>query len=531
MDPKRNPINLMKQKRVQLFIVFSVLFSSCELLEKHPEYEKLTKFTQVESISLEGGETAAEISAFDPKTKKLFVVNAVKSAIDVIDMSDPFDLVYESEISILQYGGGVNSVSVSNGLLAAAVEASTKTDPGKVVVWNTADLTIIAVVPVGALPDMVTFSPNGRYIVSANEGESNEDYSVDPNGSVSIIRVPGFAVSTLEFGALEGQSVLLKANGFRTPGPVGTSFAQDVEPEYAAISEDSRTAWVTLQENNAVAKIDLQTATIERILPLGFLDHSLPGNELEASDKDNNAVSPKNWPLKGMYLPDGIGAFNVRGMSLFITANEGDSRIKPTSDDALPPLEEGDLFNEEARVASIFLDAIRFPDGANLKSNSNIGRIKITNTMGDIDSDGDYDNLYSFGTRSFTIRDGNTGQIVYESGSDLESFVLQNDWSAYDDSRSDDKGVEPENVAIGKVGPRILAFIALERADQLVVVDVTSPSSPVFLQLLHTGDAPEGVLFIPKNESPNGKSIVVTSCEGDGTIQVFQLSGEEAGLL
>lgn len=319
-------------------------FSSCDLHYEHrPPHEELTMFTRIGNISLEGGETAAEISAYDPDTKKLFVVNAVKSAIDVINMEDPFGLVYESEISIVAYGAGVNSVAVKNGLLAAAIESDPKTAPGKVVVWNTADLTERAVVTVGSLPDMVAFSDDGKFIVSANEGEPNEDYTVDPNGSVSIIRVPGFASTTIDFSGFEGQANSLKSQGFRMPGPLGTTLAQDTEPEYVAIGADCRTAWVTLQENNAVAKIDLNSKKIEKIFMLGFKDHNAPNNAIDPSDEDGD-VTLGNWPVKGMYLPDAISAIHAGGLPMFITANEGDSRLRPTSDDALPPLEEGDLF-------------------------------------------------------------------------------------------------------------------------------------------------------------------------------------------
>lgn len=500
--------------------------TSCDRFEDHPNYEKLTRFTKVGEVALAGGETAAEISAYDPETKRLFVVNAVKSAIDVIDMENPFDLVYENEIPITPYGAGVNSVSVSHGLFAAAVESNPKTDPGNVVIWRTKDLSLLSVVPVGSLPDMVTFSPNGRYILSANEGEPSEDYTVDPNGSVSVIKVPGFAAVTIDFASFASQQALLKTKGFRTPGPAGTTFAQDVEPEYVAVSEDSRKAWVTLQENNALARIDLQSGKIDEILPLGFKDHSLPGNELDPSDRDN-MVYLKSWPVKGMFLPDGIAAFRSGGANLVITANEGDSRIRPTGDDALPPLEEGDLFNEELRIGSAVLDPVKFPNAAALQMNSSLGRLKITNTLGDIDGDGDFDQLYSFGTRSFTIRNGADGSIVYESGSTIEKYLLEQSFSSYDDGRSDDKGAEPESVTVGKVGPRTLAFVALERVDAVVVVDVTNPAAPFYWQVLHTGDAPEGVLFIPAHESPNGNSLLVTSCEGDGTVQVFQLSRQE----
>jgi hypothetical protein len=205
-----------------------------------------------------------------------------------------------------------------------------------------------------------------------------------------------------------------------------------------------------------------------------------------------------------------------------ITANEGDSRVRPTTDAALPPTEEGDIFNEEGRVKDVDLDGTAFPNAATLQGDAQIGRLKITNTMGDTDGDGDYDALYAFGTRSFSIWNGTSGELVFDSGSKLEKFVMEKMASAYDDTRSDDKGVEPEGVTTGVIGDRILAFVGLERADAIVVVDVTNPSAPQFLQVLSTGDAPEGVHFIPYDESPNGRSLLVVSSEGDGKVKVYQ---------
>jgi hypothetical protein len=517
----------MKKLLTITLLTSALYFTSCDLYnDHHPPSQKLTQFIQIGSIELTGGETAAEISAYDPKTKRLFVVNATKSAIDIVNMADPFNLVPDGEISIVPYGAGVNSVAVKNGLLAAAIEASPKTSPGKVVVWNTNDLAEVAAITVGALPDMVDFSNDGRFIVSANEGEPNEDYSFDPNGSISIIQVPGFSVTTLDFTSFDSQAASLLSQGFRMPGPIGTTVAQDTEPEYVAISHDNRTAWVTLQENNAVAKIDLHSKKIDKIMMLGYKDHSIGGNELDPSDENASALFG-TWPVKGMYLPDGISAYTALGIPLFITANEGDSRLRPSSDTALPPLEEGDLFNEESRVKDVDLDPVAFPDAATIDDDEMLGRLKITNTLGDTDHDGDYDELYSFGARSFTIRNGHTGKIVYESGSQLEKFLLQEEPGLYDDRREDDKGVEPESVTVGKIGPRSIAFVGLERADAVVIVDVTNPFSPLYIDVLATGDAPEGVLFIPAHESPINKPLLVTSCEGDGTVQVFTLSGEE----
>lgn len=511
----------MRRKIVHGLIIGALLLGACNPGDPGPAPQ--TYFHEVDRIQLVGGSTAAEISAFDPKTDRLFVINAVKAAIDVIDMSDPLNLVYEREININAYGHGVNSISVKNGLLAAAVESNPKTNPGKVVVWDTQTLAEKAVVTVGALPDMLTFTHNGKQIVVANEGEPNEDYTVDPNGSVSIITVGSYNVTTLDFTPFNSQVAALKSKGYRLPGPAGISLAADTEPEYLSVSEDDKTAWVTLQENNGIAKVNLQTKKIEQIFPLGFKDHSLPGNELDPSDKDGG-IAFANYPVKGMYMPDGIASFNVGGTPYLVTVNEGDSRLRPSSDDALPPYGEGDLFNEESRIGDVVLDPTRFPNAALLQAADKLGRLKITNRMGDTDGDGDFDALYTFGARSFSIWNGTNGKQVFDSGSGLEKYVVNNASGAYDDARSDDKGIEPENVAIGQIGSRTIAFLGLERCDAVAVVDVTNPSCPVYLQLLRTGDAPEGILFISAKDSPNNTATVVASCEGDGTVHVFQLA-------
>ena len=108
--------------------------------------------------------------------------------IDVIDFSDPASLVTPANsIDISTYGGGVNSVAVSNGVLAAAIEGESKTDNGVVAIFDAATLELLDKATVGALPDMVTFTPDGKTIITADEGEPNSDYTIDPVGSVSII--------------------------------------------------------------------------------------------------------------------------------------------------------------------------------------------------------------------------------------------------------------------------------------------------------------------------------------------------------
>ena len=478
-----------------------------------------TGFSEISSLDL--GETgAAEISAFDPLTDQLFVVNndAVTqiSTVDVIDFSDPENLLELASIAILPYGGGVNSVAVKNGKLAIAVEGFSKTDNGKILVYNTANLVApVAVVSVGALPDMVTFSPDGRFIVSANEGEPNSNYSIDPEGTISLIDVNlGYAVTTLGFGAFESQYPALKTKGFRIFG-LNASFAQDIEPEYVTIDATSSFAWVTLQENNGIAKVDLKRKQIIEILPMGVKDHSLDGNEIDVSDQDGIAGNLKNWPLLAYYLPDAIASFELGANTFLITANEGDTRDYST-------------FKEEKRVSALNLDPIAFPNAVDLKKNTNMGRYTATNSAGDTDGDGDYDVLYGIGSRSFTIWNGRTGELVKDY-KNLESDLLSAKASLYDDGRSDNKGVEPESVEIGQIRGKNIVFVGLERSDAIMVYELNGAAGLNFLQLLDGiesiggagHDAPEGLLFIPEYDSPNGRALLIVSSEGDGRITVY----------
>lgn len=466
-------------------------------------------FTLSGSIDI-GSKGAAEISAFDPITNRLFVVNnsAGNNRIEVVDFSDPSLPTVIGNINTVSYGGLVNSVSVSNGKLAAAIEATVKTNNGKVLVFNTDDYGVLATVEVGALPDMVTFSPDGNMIITANEGEPNDTYTTDPIGTVSIILVnDNYSVTTLDFSGFESRATELKAKGFRIFGK-DASFAQDIEPEYVAVSQNSKTAWITLQENNGIAVIDLNSKTITDILPLGFKNYNLTSNEMDLSD-DDGGVFFKPWPVKSVYMPDGIAVLANNNVPFVFTANEGDAR-------------EYGGYSEIKRVnnGAVNLDATAFPNGAILEANANLGRLNITTTLGDKDGDGDFDELYSFGARSFSIWNGNTGKQIFDSGNELDKRAFSE--GNYDDKRSDDKGAEPEGVVIGRVGNKNLLFVGMERVDGVAVYDVTNPVKPKYLQWLDCGDAPEGLLFISAEDSPIGKSLLVVSSEDDGVVTVFE---------
>lgn len=483
----------------------SVLVLSCEKYDFEYVKEDPATFTEISSLNI-GKVGAAEITAFDPATKRLFVVTNVAEAtqIDIVDLKNPAAPTLIGAIDITPYGGGVNSVSVKDGKLAAAIQAVVKTDPGTVAVFKTSDYTLIKKVQVGALPDMITFSPDGKYILTANEGEPNDAYTVDPIGTVSVVAVnENYAVTNIDFSSWASKQTALQAKGFRVFGP-NASFAQDIEPEYVTISDDSKTAWVTLQENNGIAKIDIRSKTITQIFPLGFKDYNKASNAIDPSDRDGG-IFLKQWNIKGMYQPDAIAVGIDKGVPYLFTANEGDVR-------------EWAGFAENKRVKDLSLNITAFPDAATVKTDPFLGRLNVTSTLGK-NASNEYDALYSFGARSFSVWNGHNGELIYDSKNQLEQKAIEA--GLYDDTRSDDKGVEPEGITLGVVGNTALAFVGMERADALAIYDVSNPYSPKFIKILKTGDAPEGITFVPASNSPTKKSLVIVSSENDGKIVVY----------
>lgn len=487
------------------------------------------------SISLEriggfdgGGAMAAEITAFDAVSKRLFVVNGVLGTVDVLDLRDPTMPVRVGVIDVGAFGSGANSVAAHGGVVALAVEAHVKTDPGTVAFYRATTLKLISSVPVGALPDMVTFTPDGRYVLSANEGEPNDAYTIDPEGSISIIDVRNInrpVVRTAGFSAWNGRAAELRAQGVRIFGPNAT-VAQDLEPEYIAVSPDSRTAWVTLQENNAMAIVDIPSAMVTDIVPFGYKDHSLPGNGMDASDHDG-AVNIRTWPVFGMYQPDAIAAYSVAGQTFLVTANEGDAR-------------DYSGFAEEARVNSLPLNPLVFSDavcGGPCADNARLGRLTVTTTLGLDPAAGLYDALYAFGGRSISIWSAH-GRQVWDSGDDLErrtanlpnvAFNASNSNDTFDD-RSDNKGPEPEGVALGRFGAKTFAFIGLERVGGIMVYDVSTPYAPRHITYINTregtaGDlGPEGLIFIPAVDAPGKNPLLIVGNEVSGTTAIYRIN-------
>ncbi len=484
----------------------------------------------------------AEITAYDPTSQRLFVTNS--SSIEILDFSDPSNISSISSISLPPNTSGVQSVAVSNGMLAAAISANPSTDPGFVMLADT-DGNNQVTVTVGALPDMITFTPDGTKLLSANEGEPNGDYSIDPEGSVSIIDVTGGLagidqsdVTTLNFNAFDSQLATLLADGVRIFGP-GATVSQDLEPEYIAVSDDNLMAYVALQENNALATIDLTTNTIVSVSSFGVKDHSLVNNSLDASD-ETDFIFNASWPIYGVYMPDAIDYFNIGGTSYIITANEGDAR-------------EYNGFEEERKLgdSDYILDPAVFSDADILAIDTNLGDIGITNASGNTDGDAEYEEIHVFGGRSFSIFDASTGNIVSDSGNDFEVitaahptygaiFNASNSNNNFK-NRSDNKGPEPEGVLVQEIDGSYYAFILLERIGGVMIYDVTVPSAPVFLQYLNSRDAvaggteggdlgPEGIVFVSENDSPTDTALILVSNEVSATLSIYSLDNVTLGL-
>lgn len=516
------------------------------------------------------GAGAAEITAFHAPSKRIFVVNGAANRVEVLDaaavksqaLSDPLTantlasqpLTLPATVTVRNSAdqdetvalGFANSISIQGQLLAVAVENKTRSDAGVALIYDLSQGAPLLkqAIRVGAQPDMLTFSSDGKWLLVANEGEPVADYSFDPEGSVSLISVSnGVAATqakTVSFNALNADKAALAAKGVKFAGPASTTVAQDLEPEYIALSPDLKKAWVVLQENNAIAVIDLATAKLDKILPLGFKDHSLAKNSLDVSNKDG--INLQTVPgLFGMYQPDTLQSFSWQGGAFYVSANEGDAR-------------DWAGFSEQKRVSALKRSAAlsaRQPYSADV-----LGRLNVTTALGQTAS-GEYDALYAYGARSFSIWDQN-GQQVFDSGNDFERIASgvhgdkfnSNHLTVEGDNRSDDKGPEPEALALGQINGRTYAFIGTERMSGIYIYDISNPYAPQFVDysfnrdlntvyninddkvpavvtgnVAQAGDlGPESLSFIASANSPTGKPLLLMANEVSGTLTVFELT-------
>jgi DNA-binding beta-propeller fold protein YncE len=547
------------------------------------------------------GKSAAEIVQFHQTSNSAFAVNSAKNQIEVINLTNlpttevgnpvidkslsSTTFAYLDEVNVALDNnlietitlGAANSIAIFENTLAIAIEATDKTQNGAVLFYqldNQGVGTFIKAVKVGALPDMVTFSPDGEKVLVANEGEPNSDYSVDPQGSISIIEFTNATPADIstsinlssditfssdllddeDFDTDAKRISLLKAAGLKIAGPVGTTLAQSLEPEYITVSDDSKTAFVSLQENNAIGIINLDNNTIE-IKPLGFKNWDK--FQIDFTNKDEIASFEHVENLYGMYQPDTISSYQWQGATFVLTANEGDSR-------------DYDGYSEEVRVKDIIdpdklnkrlsTELQAFYDASGGKNG--LGRLKVTTALGDDNNDGTYEALYAYGARSFSIWDQNIN-LVFDSGDDFDKIsasVLGDNFNSTHtenkgDNRSDDKGGEPEAIAVGKIGDRTYGFIASERSGNLFVYDISNPFDVSFSAFYNNRDftvdyeldddldnpcdesegmncsmiesagdlGPESIKFVNREQSPNGMPLLIIGNEVSGSVTVYQV--------
>jgi hypothetical protein len=499
-----------------------------------------------------GGEATAEIAAFDSRTERVFATDAENNQLDVFDFSDPETPKPLVPIELAAFGDGPNSVVYLSDLraVAVAVEAAKVGEPGKVVIFDAKKGTHLATFPAGALPDMVTTTEDERYLLVANEGEPADDGSVDPEGSVTII--------DLDRGLKKAKIETADFHDVPLRGPVriytpGSTVEQDLEPEY--ITTSGEWAWVSIQEANAIGVLDVEEAEFVSVRSLGFKNHGLIENAFDATDTGATANIEPHASVYGMYQPDAISAFTVKvrapeewpsdwewlgkGLgrkpkhgsyhghgpqyvtkTLIATANEGDSR-------------DWDFFAEESRVSALSPAPEVFPPGTT--SNSQLGRLTVTKTLGNTDADPAYEQLYALGGRSMSLL-STSGRVVYDTGDQLERLSAALDGGNFNqdnapsgiDNRSDNKGPEPEAVTTGEIDGHTYAFLGAERSGMIYAFDLSStPGEAEFAGWINSRDGdlgPEGIEFVPERHSPTGDPMLLVTYEISGTVAAYSVT-------
>ena len=525
-----------------------------------------------------GGLAASEIVAFDSTSKQLFINNGALNRIDIVDISTPATPNLIRSVDMGVYGRGVQSVTVGNGIVAAAVDVAPVVSSdgrqtasnGLIVLMDTTGR-ILRTVGVGTLPDHVSFTPDKKTILVAGEGEpicslengntpaleaKDSTLASDANGTVSLIDVSNGAtnatVTTLDFSSFDKTALL--AEGVRVYFP-GSTAAQDLEPEYITTNAAGTRAYVTLQEANAIAIVDLVNKSILDVAPLGYKDWGAAGLVIDTSDKDNQALTGASMnlqsytgvPLKGMYLPDTIASMQRNGETFLLTANEGDDR-------------DYTCFTEKFRLGDSSL-ATNWSTGtvsSLLNTNAKLARLNTTNAF---PTKAAFDAIYTYGGRSFSIWNS-SGALVWDSGSQIEEIIARDYPTAFNsdssdaaassllmvqgqaariDGRSDDKGPEPEALAVGTIGAQTFAFVGLERMGGIMVYDVSNPASPSFVRYKNAAleglaltpannttpgsydVSPEGMVFVPAAASPNNKPMLIVANELSGTTTMYEV--------
>jgi DNA-binding beta-propeller fold protein YncE len=527
-----------------------------------------------------GAQGSAENVQYHKESQTIYATNSSNNSIAIIsagsitsaELSNPTSSTNMSVSSINLPAtagtvplGTVTSIAVSNDLLAVAVSAATSTDNGFVLFYNGLDNSAPAFldsIEVGAMPKSIAFSPDGGKLVVANEGTPNGDYSIDPEGSLSVIDIlangePEETADTVSFASFNGTEADLAAQGMHFANPNGmtingnvisTTVAQDLEPEF--VSATNEKAYITLQENNGLAILDLEDLSVE---VMGLDSKSWAS--LNFDGQANAEVSfDKYEGLNGLYMPDGVANYEWKGATFLVTANEGQAReyYFDVADEAACTAANGQSYDAEAGCLA-YSDKVRLGDltaqaGSSLETLQMDGRLNdlsVTSVLGDSDGNGEYESAFSYGARSFTIWDQN-GLVVFDSGEELERISASvhgaqfNNTKAVNegDASSASKGPEPGAMTVGTIGERTYAFIGSETLGGIFVYDVTNPFDAFFADYVINRDltegstvsdvigdlAPESIIFVDAADSATDESLIIVGNEVSGTVSVYQVT-------
>ena len=475
-----------------------------------------------------------------PQRGRVYVTNADKDCVDVLDLKTG-GLIARWDLSKT---GRPKGLAACTEFIAVAIGAAEKTNNGKLLFLDPASGDAIEQLEVGAAPDMVCIAPDNKTVLVANEGQPNKDYDVDPPGSISLVHWRGVdmkpELTMVGFESFNPQRDQLIAQGVRICGPSKkhadkrATVAEDLEPEYIAIAPDAKHAWITLQENNAIAMLDIGNRKISRIFTCGLKNHGAKGNAIDVSDCDGKnkegGIKIETAPVWGLYQPDAIATMQVDGEIYLLTADEGDPRDYRG--------------HSEVKKAG----KTKLPKAISKQDQKRLSRLEVS--VSEVDRARYPDRLLSFGGRSFSIR-STDGTLVFDSGDRLEReiasrwpahFNTNHDRNVELDDRSRKRGPEPEGITVGQVDDRILAFIALERASVIAIYDVTDPKQPFLLNMFSGRKAkkassgqseqddlgPETMAFIPANQSPTGKPLLLVAFEVSGTTKLFEVRSKNS---
>ncbi|WP_411676227.1 choice-of-anchor I family protein [Caproicibacter sp.] len=518
----------------------------------------------------------AEIVKYNPDNRRYYVLDGKDKKLAIVDMNrlaggDPpaggdrtNGLSIEKNIDFSDAGtiaagirntqadfsyGDLTSVAIdtNRNLVAVSVQDADYTKPGAVVLLDYGG-NFVKSFRTGVQPDMVCFSPGGNYALTADEGEPRNGYgsgTVDPKGSVTVVDLSRglteAAEKTVDFTVFDSDSA---RNQLIADGVIlkhGAKPSEDLEPEYIAVAGNK--AYVTLQEANAIAELDLTTDTFDTVKGLGFQDYGkVPVDVLKSADPDaikDSAYLETESTLRGIYMPDGIAVVQEKGKTYLLTANEGDSR-------------------EWGSGANYYCNEYKYAY-KNKSDYKKLTCLATDSSESDARNNGDgyegYDGNfedgchYLFGGRSFSVWDagsmGDSGTLrqVYDTHAQFEAITAELDPGHFNcsnddtelDSRSNKKGPEPEGITVGTVNGTSYAFIGLERIGGVMAYDITDPANPTAVDYLNQrnfsldiagDDSPEGIDFVPAADSPVGYPMLLVGNEVSGTVSLMRVGND-----